>query len=110
MLSLMDRCNFCRADVVSVMSHAIACLLDVFPLVPRADESEQANVACLQCYISHCLLIDEPCSMKYWRKFVFRSSNMRMLDGATMKLMKIQGYNFRVSLRLVDDIRQFLNT
>jgi len=110
MLSLMHRCNFSDADVISVMSHACACLPAVFRVLHSADSNELAHIACLQCYISHTLIIDEPCRITYWQKFVFQSSDIKALDSATIKLMKIQDFYLRVHDSLMAEIREFLQS
>jgi hypothetical protein len=86
-----------------VLSTALVHLAKVFRITDkRMQDNERVSIAVLQCYNSHCYLVDEACPMKYWQQNIYVDyCDVKVLNQASLKLLKILKFNLCVS---VDDV------
>jgi hypothetical protein len=62
------------------------------------EDNERVSIAVLQVYNAHCYLVDEACPMKYWQQSIYADyCDVRVLNLASLKLLKILKFNLSVS-------------
>jgi hypothetical protein len=98
MVRMLQLCDYTMEDVLTILSTAAVHLDKVFEACPAGDV-ERASITVLQCYNAHCYLQDEACPLKYWLKNIYGENycSVRVLNAASMKLLKILKYKLCVS-------------
>jgi hypothetical protein len=67
------------------------------------EDNERVSIAVLQCYNSHCYLVDEACPMKYRQQSIYADyCDVKVLNQAALKLLKILKFNLSVTVEDVN--------
>jgi hypothetical protein len=103
MIRMLRLCDYDTDLILYVLSTALVHLAKVFRITDkRMQDNERVSIAVLQCYNSHCYLVDEACPMKYWQQNIYVDyCDVKVLNQASLKLLKILKFNLCVS---VDDV------
>merc|ERR1719247_703850 len=99
MIRMLRLCDYDSALILYVLSTALVHLAKVFRVTDkRMEDNERVSIAVLQCYNAHCYLVDEACPMKYWQQSIYADyCDVRVLNMAALKLLKILKYNLSLS-------------
>merc|ERR1719487_586379 len=99
MIRMLRLCDYDTSLILYVLSTALVHLAKVFRVTDkRMEDNERVSIAVLQCYNAHCYLVDEACPMKYWQQSIYAEyCDVRVLNLASLKLLKILKFNLSVS-------------
>merc|ERR1719183_426444 len=99
MIRMLRLCDYDTFLILSVLSTALVHLARVFRVTDkRMEDNERVSIAVLQVYNAHCYLVDEACPMKYWQQSIYADyCDVRVLNLASLKLLKILKFNLSVS-------------
>merc|ERR1719183_210378 len=91
MIRMLRLCDYDTSLILQVLATALVHLGKVFRVTDkRMEDNERVSIAVLQCYNSHCYLVDEACPMKYWQESIYADyCDVRVLNLASLKLLKI---------------------
>jgi hypothetical protein len=104
MIRMLRLCDYDSALILYVLSTALVHLAKVFRVTDkRMEDNERVSIAVLQCYNSHCYLVDEACPMKYWQQSIYADyCDVKVLNQAALKLLKILKFNLSVTVEDVN--------
>jgi hypothetical protein len=99
MIRMLRLCDYDTSLILYVLATALVHLAKVFRITDkRMEDNERVSIAVLQCYNAHCYLVDEACPMKYWQQSIYTDyCDVRVLNMASLKLLKILKFNLSVS-------------
>lgn len=99
MIRMLRLCDYDTSLILQVLATALVHLGKVFRVTDkRMEDNERVSIAVLQCYNSHCYLVDEACPMKYWQQSIYADyCDVRVLNLASLKLLKILKFNLSIT-------------
>jgi hypothetical protein len=104
MIRMLRLCDYDTDLILYVLGTGLVHLAKVFRVTDkRMEDNERVSIAVLQCYNSHCYLVDEACPMKYWQQNIYADyCDVKVLNQAALKLLKILKFNLFVNPEDVD--------
>jgi len=110
MIRMLRLCDYEADMIVLVLAVALVHLDRIFRVTDtRMEDTERVSIAVLQCFNAHCYVLDEACPMKYWQSNIYSSyCNVKVLNSASYKLLKILKYNLAVTEEEVVAKKAFL--
>merc|ERR1719359_279293 len=99
MIRMLRLCDYEGDMIVLVLAVALVHLDRIFRVTDhRMEDTERVSIGVLQCFNAHCYVMDEACPMKYWQSNIYSSyCNVKVLNSASYKLLKILKYNLAVT-------------
>jgi hypothetical protein len=110
MIRMLRLCDYESDMIVLILAVALVHLDTILTVTDhRMEDAERVSIAVLQCFNAHCYVMDEACPMKYWQSNIYASyCNVKVLNSAAYKLMKILKYKLSVTEEEVAAKRKIL--
>jgi len=110
MIRMLRLCDYEAEVIVMVLAVALVHLDSIFCATDaRMEDTERVSIAVLQCFNAHCYVMDEACPMKYWQSNIYSTyCNVKVLNSAAFKLLKILKFKLQVSEEAVTAKRRYL--
>jgi hypothetical protein len=110
MVRMLRLCDYESEVIIMILAVALVHLDTIFKVTDgRMEDAERVSIAVLQCFNSHCYVMDEACPMKYWQSNIYAGyCNVKVLNSAAFKLMKILKYKLSVTEEEVAAKRKIL--
>lgn len=110
MIRMLRLCDYESEMIILILAVALVHLDRIFRVTDhRMEDAERVSIAVLQCFNAHCYVMDEACPMKYWQSNIYASyCNVKVLNSAAFKLMKILKYKLSVTEEEVTEKRTIL--
>lgn len=110
MVRMLRLCDYESDMIALVLAVSLVHLDRIFRVTDaRMEDTERVSIAVLQCFNAHCYVMDEACPMRYWQSNIYSSyCNVKVLNSAAFKLLKILKYKLSVTEEEVAAKRDFL--
>lgn len=104
LIRMLRTCKYATEDIVSVFALAVEHhKFFIASLDKEISPTERAFILMTQIYISHCLVLDEYCSISNWHKYLFSTyCDLRSLNNAVVRILRRMDWNLRVDSDVVD--------
>merc|ERR1719335_533507 len=93
-LRFLRSCRFHPSDVCSILGHAGYYFDERFSFERGdMDPAELGHVLVLTMFIAHCYVVDEPCELHIWHRYLFKKySDLHTLNLAVLHMLKLRNF------------------